>query len=130
MANQRMSRVNELLRREVAASLYRVVPSDSIDMATVTVTHVITAPDLRKARVLVSVMGDDEHAQKTMRRLVGHRKDIQAEVTKHIVLKYTPLLTFALDQSLDTGNRVLQLLDSLDIPEDEKPPPEDESPSE
>lgn len=126
MASQRMDRVNELLRREIAASLFRILDSDRTDLASITVTHVLTSPDLRRARVLVSVLGDEEKGRRTINDLVSHRKQIQSEMSSNVVLKYTPHLVFELDQSLEAGDRVLSLLDRLE-PVEPEPEPDPES---
>ena len=73
MATNRLDRVNELLQREIASSLYRILPGTSVNLAAVTVTHVITAPDLRSARVLVSVMGSESEGKSVINELNNHR---------------------------------------------------------
>lgn len=115
-----MSRVNELLQREIASSLYRLNLEDRLDLSRVTVTHVITSPDLRKSRVLVSYLGDLEEAKIAIRLLNRKRKDLQSMISKVVVLKYTPHLFFALDQSISQGARVLEIMEHLPPPEEEE----------
>ena len=55
MSVKRLVRVNELIKREVATALYRVMNEKGFDLSAVSVTHVITSSDLRTARVLVSI---------------------------------------------------------------------------
>lgn len=114
MATNRLDRVNELLQREIASSLYRILPGTSVNLAAVTVTHVITAPDLRSARVLVSVMGSESEGKSVINELNNHRAEIQKAVSTAVVLKYTPRLKFALDASLEQGDHVLQIIEQLD----------------
>ena len=114
MGTNRLDRVNQLLQKEIAGSLYRILPNTGVDLATVTVTHVITSPDLRNARVLISVMGDQVDGQRVINVLNKYRVDIQKAVSSVVVLKFTPVLKFALDTSLEQGDQVLQLLDELD----------------
>ena len=130
MSVKRLTRVNELLKREIATALFRVLNEAGFDLSSVTVTHVITSSDLRTARVLVSIR-DHEHERGRMLSLLRHhRSDIQAIVHKNVILKYTPHLSFELDPSIEEGDRVLSLIAQLEAaegrPEDAPPPMENE----
>ncbi len=114
MKTDRITRVNELLRRELGQTLYRVIHEGDINLARVTITHVITSPNLRSARVLVSVMGDEAEKKRVMKVLKKHRADMQREIGKNIGLKYTPKLSFHSDSSLKEGAEILTLLSELD----------------
>ena len=125
MASDRLARVNELLKREIASFLYRVVDDPDFDFAAVTVTEVRVNSDLRKARVFLSIRGENEFQQRQLKEIRRLRKEFQEEVAKNVVLKYNPQLKFDLDASLEQGDRVLKLLSELD---GELPPdPEDSS---
>lgn len=130
MANQRITRVNELLRREISSVLYRVMQDvEDMDLAALTVTDVDTAPNLRHAEVYVSVLGTPEQASRMVSRLNGRRKEIQNEVVKNVVLKYTPRLHFRHTGALASGDRVLELLKDLDVEDvdpDWEPEPEED----
>lgn len=128
MSNKRLSRVNELLQREIANCLYRLPADTAIDLAKVTITHVITSPDLRKAKILVSCLGSRDEGLDVVRYLTGKRKDLQKMVFSAVVLKYTPHFTFELDESVEKGNRVLDLLDNLPPPSEEAPEVSDDGP--
>lgn len=114
MKIDRLTRVNELLRREIGEILYRVLDRSSFDLAAVTVTHVIASSDLRSARVLVSIRGHEEERQRMLARLQHLHGAIQHEVARKVILKYTPILHFALDPSIETGDRILTLLSKLE----------------
>lgn len=114
MANRRMTRVNELLRREIGTILYRVLNDADFDMAAITVTRVITSNNLRSADVHVSIRDHEDQKGRMLGLLRSHRVEIQKIMSKNVVLKYTPKLTFKLDTSLAEGDRVLDVLDSLD----------------
>lgn len=116
-----MTRVNELLRREVANCVYRLLDSSEVNLASITIVRVDTSPDLRQARIYVSVLGDDNERKQVMRALVRKRKDFQQEVSKHVVLKYTPHYNFELDDSVKDGDRVLEILGKLSLTGDEEP---------
>jgi ribosome-binding factor A len=113
MKIDRLTRVNELLRREIASALYRLLDRSTFDMAAVTITHVITSSDLRTARVLVSIRGHEADRRRMLNRLQGLHGALQQEVSGHVILKYTPKLHFVLDESVESGDRVLNLLSTL-----------------
>ncbi|WP_068710780.1 30S ribosome-binding factor RbfA [Cephaloticoccus capnophilus] len=107
----RLLRVNVLLQREISDILHRHYQQDTV---TLTITEVRCAPDLRTARVFVSVVGDEDHAAERMRWLSRQAKDIRLELGRRIVLKYLPRLDYVLDGSAERGTRIVQILDELD----------------
>lgn len=119
MSSARIIRVNELLKREIAVDIPRLFANSNFDTGAITVTGVETAPDLHDATVYVSIFGHEEDRLKMIRFLNSHRKDIQARMSKNVILKYTPRLHFKLDTSIESGDRVLGILARLDIPDDE-----------
>ncbi len=125
MGANRLTRVNELLRREIASALFRVLDPSSVDLAAITITRVETASNLRSAQVYVSVLGDEAKQQQSLRALLKRRVALQAEVASHVVLKYTPQYHFHLDHSIEDGDRVLGILAEL---ESETPSPDDADP--
>ena len=135
MKTDRLTRVNELLRREIGVILYRLIDRSQFDLAALTVTHVITNSDLRSASVLVSIRGHEHERRKMMSQIQRLHGEIQEEIAKVVILKYTPKLTFTLDSSIEIGDRVLDILsklpppaESTDTPEP-TPPPDKTDPS-
>ena len=114
MKTDRLTRINELLRREIGESLFRIMDANSFDLSAVTVTHVITSSDLRKARVLVSIRNHEDRRKQMLAQLQRHSPAIQHEIAEKIILKYTPRLTFALDSSIEQGDHILDVLSHLD----------------
>ena len=114
MGTDRLKRVNELLKREVATALYRTMNEQGFDFSAVTVTHVITSTNLRHARVLVSIRDHANDRMKMLNIIRRHRNDIQKIVHHHVVLKYTPKLTFELDESIAEGDHILDLIAELE----------------
>ena len=112
----RLLRVNELLKRELSALIAREVTFDS---ALVTVNQVDVTPDLKSAHVFVSVLGKEPKAS-VMAKLEAHRTILQGELARHVVLKYTPHLVFHLDDSIERGTRVLEILQKLETPKGSK----------
>jgi len=134
MKATRITRVNEIIRRELATQLYRLVHRPDFDPAAVTVTHVMTAVDLRTARVLVSIRAKPEEQERMLHILKSMRAEFQEALKKNVILRYTPHLQFVLDQSIAQGDNVLQILNQLQadgqIPSnpDELPPPSEPVP--
>lgn len=121
MPSGRIIRVNELLKREISADIFRLFSNTQFDTGALTVTRVETAPDLRDAAVHVSIFGHEEERTEMIRFLNRHRKEIQARMSKNVKIKYTPRLHFKLDTSIETGDRVLGILETLNIPEEDQP---------
>lgn len=114
MKADRITRVNELIRRELGTQLYHVVNRPDFDPAAVTITHAKTSVDLRSCRVLVSIRGDEPEQERVLSILKRHRADFQAALSTHVVLRYTPQLRFVLDHSIEEGDQVLQLLQQME----------------
>jgi len=115
MPSQRIQRVNALLRREISIVVYRLMQDvPDVDLASVTISEVDTAPDLRNAHVYVSVRGSEEDVSRTVSRLNGRRKEIQNAVVKNVVLKYTPKLHFRQSQAIASGDKVLAILEQME----------------
>jgi ribosome-binding factor A len=106
----RTVRVNELVQREISAILRRNYQSEAV---AVTITEVRVAPDLRDARVFVSVLGDKDTAEEKLRWLRRQAPAIRAEVGRRIVLKFLPKFEYILDTSSDRGVRVMRMIDEL-----------------
>ncbi len=123
MSSQRISRVNELMRREIGTAILRFV--EEVDVSILTVTRVETAPNLRHASVYVSVRGEDDVRKAAMRNLRRIRAVIQDHISSVMTLKYTPKLRFIEDPSLAIGGHVLDVLNEL---EQERPIAEDDFP--
>jgi ribosome-binding factor A len=105
----RMRRVNEAVREVVSARIAEGLRDPRIGF--VTVTAVETSPDLRHARVFVSVLGSDQERAATLAGLDSAHGVLQQSVATELRLKRTPSLQFVFDQSIDRGMRITELLD-------------------
>ena len=114
MKADRITRVNELIRRELGVQLYRVVNRPDFDTAAVTFTHAITSVDLRTCRVLVSIRGELAEQERMLVILKRHRVEFQKAIHDNIVLRYTPQIHFVLDHSVEQGDQILQLLNQME----------------
>jgi ribosome-binding factor A len=112
----RLLRVNELVKRELSGIVAREI---SFESAIVTINHVDVTADLKNAHVFVSVLGS-ESGSAVLNKLEAHRPALQAELARHVVLKYTPHLVFHLDHSIERGARVIQIMRELEAPRDEQ----------
>jgi len=128
MAIRRTLRVGELIKREIADILCREMKDPKVGF--VTVSSVDVTKDLRTAFVRVSVMGDDERRQETVRSLNSAVGFIQKELSTRVRLRYMPKLQFRLDTSLDHFMHISELL--AEIREGEGTPhrPQSKDPSE
>ena len=106
----RMRKVNELLR-EVIAEEATELKDPRIGF--LTITGVDTAPNLRNAVVYYSVIGDDAQHVETAAALKSAAKRFQAVIGHQTRLKYTPVLEFRLDPSIDEGIRMDRILRKL-----------------
>jgi ribosome-binding factor A len=106
----RTVRINELMQREISDILRRHFQTEAV---AVTVTEVRVAPDLRDARVFVSIVGEDEQIAEKLRWLRRQAPFIREELARRIVLKYLPRMQYVLDETTVASNRVLKILDEL-----------------
>ena len=105
----RMLRVNEIVRRELSTIITRDL---TFDDALVTINQIDVTPDLKNGHVFVSVLGKGSRGA-VMEKLEKNRTQLQAELAKNVVLKYTPHLVFHLDDSTERGARVIKILEEI-----------------
>lgn len=118
MPNLRLERVRELLKRAIGEAIRREFNVN--DVGLISVNDVDCAGDLKSATVFVSILGNADQQKQGLAKLTEQRARIQELMAKAVVLKYTPVLKFAVDDSVTRGNRVMQILDEL---EKNSPPP-------
>jgi ribosome-binding factor A len=111
MTTRRQRRVAELLHEEISILIQQHAHDPRL--ALVTVTGVEVTPDLRQARVYVSVMGDEEVRRSALQGLARAKGFFRHELGTGLNLRFVPDLTFHLDESLDRGQRIDALLDQL-----------------
>lgn len=120
--SQRIARVNELLKREISNFVER---SFEFPGVLVTIHEVSTAVDLKAAQVFVGVIGSATDSRAIVDKLNRKRGMIQAAVMKRVVLRNTPQLTFKIDDSIERGVKVLDILDEIgeiDLPDEPEEP--------
>jgi ribosome-binding factor A len=107
---ERMRRVNEAVR-EVLSEAIGALQDPRIGF--VTVTRVETSPDLRQARVFVSVLGSERKRERTLEGLASAHGVLQARIADELRMKRTPQLTFEYDPSVEYGVKMSKLIDEL-----------------
>src|SRR3954454_9165176 len=108
--SERMRRVNESVRQVLAEALPELKDPR---IGLVTVTGVETAPDLRHAKVYVSVLGSSRKQKATLTALEAAHGVLQSRLARELRMKRTPQLTFEYDPSVERGVYMSQLIDEL-----------------
>src|SRR4051794_23264906 len=108
----RLERVRELLKRELGEIIRRELPVN--DAGLISVNDILLASDLHSATVFVGIFGNAQTQKRGMELLEQNCKRIQGMVANSVILKYTPKLRFILDDSVERGNRVMQILEDLE----------------
>lgn len=116
----RPARVRELILREIGAIIARELTFPS--GALVTVQAVDLTPDFKHCHIYVGVLGPERDKPGVMTKLHQHRPMLQHELSKRVILKYTPHLHFHLDIAIERGTKVMEILRQIDeshAPEEE-----------
>jgi ribosome-binding factor A len=111
MQGKRLDRVNQLIREEISMLLQRELKDPRLGF--VTVTHVETSPDLRTAKVFVSVLGDEAQWTASLTALASARGFARNWLRQHLDLRQTPELDFRADRSMEHAARIQELLRQL-----------------
>ncbi len=122
--SRRLQRVAELVRRDLSEIIRRDLSVEEVGI--LTVNDVVVAPDLRTATAYVGFVGTKAQRAAAPERLESRSPRIQQLLGSGLRLKWTPVVRFVLDDSVERGNRVLAILDSLDSAspgEAPQPPP-------
>jgi ribosome-binding factor A len=109
MGTARMRRVNEAIREILADAIATELKDPRIGF--VTVTDVDTSPDLRAARVYVSVLGSQEEREDSLAGLRSSHGVLQSKIANRMRMKRTPTLTFEYDDTVERGDRITRLLE-------------------
>ncbi len=112
MPSLRLEKVRELLKRALGEAIRREF--NVSDVGLISVNDVDCAGDLKTATVFISILGTTDQQKRGLAKVTEQRARIQELMAKAVVLKYTPVLKFVVDDSLVRGNRVMQILDELE----------------
>lgn len=109
MAGERMRSINEVMRKVIGSAIASELEDPRIGF--VTVTAVDTSPDLRSARVYISVLGDETAREETLAALTRAHGVLQAAIARETRIKYTPTLSFSYDEGPERSVRLSRLLE-------------------
>ncbi|MEI6441739.1 MAG: 30S ribosome-binding factor RbfA [Nostocales cyanobacterium ELA583] len=112
--NRRVSRVAELIKREVSQMLLNGIKDDRVGTGMASVTDVDVSGDLQHATIFVSIYGTEEAKTETMAGLKSATGYVRSELGARIRLRRTPEVIFMEDRSIERGTKVLSLLNELE----------------
>ncbi|MFH7026164.1 MAG: 30S ribosome-binding factor RbfA [Heteroscytonema crispum UTEX LB 1556] len=124
--NRRISRVAELIKREVSQMLLNGIKDDRVGTGMASVTDVDVSGDLQHAKIYVSIYGTEDAKAETMAGLKSATGYVRSELGARIRLRRTPEVVFIEDRSIERGNKVLSLLNQIK----DSRPPENQAPLE
>jgi ribosome-binding factor A len=110
---RRISRVAELIKREVSQMLLHDIKDERVGSGMISVTDVDVSGDLQHAKIFVSIYGTEEAKVATMEGLQSATGYVRSQLGKRVNLRRTPEVIFVEDASLERGMRVLSLINKL-----------------
>ena len=113
----RIERVNSLIRQEISRLLQRQVKDPRLGNF-IAVTEVSTSADLKYAKVFVSSIDPEGEKQETLNALASASGFFRRELARRLKLRYTPVLSFQWDDSIERGDHLLQLIDGVTTEKD------------
>lgn len=110
---RRVSRVSELIKREISLMLLQGIKDERVGTGMVSVTDVDVSGDLQHAKIFVSIYGTDEARALTMAGLKAATGYVRGQLGHRVRLRRTPEIIFLEDRSIERGDRVLNLLSQI-----------------
>jgi len=118
MPTLRHHRVQELLKRQLGEIIRRELSVSEFGL--ISVNDVSMGGDLKSATVFIRILGSADQQKRGLQKLEESRPRIQDLMAKSVVLKYTPVLRFVIDDSIVRGNKVLQIIEELEKADESK----------
>ena len=119
MASNRIAIINEEIQKELSA-LLRTVKDPRVQDVMISITRVETTPDLRYTKVYVSFLQEDK-AKDAMAELKSAAGFLRRQLGSNLRLRYSPEIVWAQDDSILYGAKMLKLINSLEVKNDEDP---------
>ena len=116
--SRRVSRISSLIKREVSQMLLYDIKDDRVGAGMVSVTDVQVSGDLQHAKIFVSIYGTEAAKTETMEGLQSSAGFVRRELGQRVRLRRTPEIAFLEDSSIERGDRILNLINRLEIPEE------------
>lgn len=111
MSKVRVSRVGEQMKKELSQIIQREIKDPRIGF--VTITGVEVTGDLQQAKIFISVMGNEDQKDNSLKALQSAKGFIRSEVGKRMKLRHTPELLFKIDESIEYGSKIENLLNVI-----------------
>jgi len=108
MSTQRAARIGEQIREELAQLIRDEMKDPRIGF--VSIVKVDVSGDLRHCKVFFSVLGNDQQKKESIKGLSSAAGFLRSELSRRMQLRYTPELHFHLDESIEHGSKIAQLL--------------------
>ena len=118
MASNRILLINEEIQKELS-NLLRKVKDPRVQDVMISITRVETTPDLRYTKVYVSFL-QAEKAEEAMKGLKSAAGFLRRQMAANLQLRYAPEIVWALDDSITYGAKMLELINSLGVKQDEE----------
>ena len=118
MASNRIGRINEEIQKELSSAI-RNLKDPRVQNTMISITRVEATPDLRYAKVFVSFLQEDR-AKDALKGLKSASGYLRRELGAALQLRYTPELVWELDDSITYGAKMLKLINSLEVSQDEE----------
>jgi len=116
--SHRIEKVNHLIRQEISDLIHYQLKDPRLD-ACLSVTEVVTSPDLKYAKIFVSGIGGKKEAQKTLDVLTAASGFLRRELSSNLRLRHIPELSFQWDDSIERGDQILRLLDKVNAEQED-----------
>lgn len=110
-------RLAQELKSEISAIITRELPHHRLGF--ITITDVKVSPDLRYARVFISVLGPSEERIRTLETLDSEKAFIRQLIGRRFRLRHTPEITFVYDETVENADHMMRLMDEIkkELPE-------------
>ena len=118
--NRRVSKVSSLIKREISMMLMQDIKDDRVGAGMVSITDVEVSGDLQHAKVFVSIYGSEEARTETMEGLRASQGFVRRTLGQRVRLRRSPEILFIEDRSLVEGDRMINLINQLEIKEPEE----------
>lgn len=115
MTSRRIERINDQLRAEISDLISREMKDPRLH-GMISVTEVETTPDLRRAKVYISILGTDEERAETLAALQHAAGFFRHELRERLHMKRTPELDLRPDTSMERADRIMRLLRQVQTP--------------
>ena len=118
--NRRVSKVSSLIKREISMMLMQDIKDERGGAGMVSITDVEVSGDLQHAKVFVSIYGSEEARTETMEGLRASQGFVRRTLGQRVRLRRSPEILFIEDRSLVEGDRMINLINQLEIKEPEE----------